>query len=285
MAKQKLGVIVIHGVGNQSGNRPATSGDRSFSEAMARRVLRKLGDNADDVAWREVHWADILQSRQRAYLEMIKNKTGADAARAFILSAMSDSAAYRKTADGSAAIYEQIHSRVEMAVRDIEIEIGSDGPILILAHSLGAHIVSNYIYDLQNFKRRAGAGRFASPLQNMETVAGLMSFGCNIPVFLFAHPMDDIIPIAFPGSALPEAKQIKTWWQNFYDKQDILAYPMGPSAPSYAAMVKDRSLRDVPVHLGAPVNDGWDPLSHGSYWDDAEMIAPVVHYIKKYLDA
>ncbi len=283
MPADKIGVIVIHGVGHQHDARPATSSELTFSKDMARRVRRKLGERATNMAWREVYWSDILHGRQKAYFEDIRDKTSADAPRAFVMSALSDAAAYRKTADGSAAIYEQIHARVEMAVRDMETDIGPNGQILILAHSLGAHVVSNYIYDLQKFAMRSGQGRFGSPLQNMRTVAGLMTFGCNIPVFLFAHQLADIEPIAYPGSALPEDDQIMTWWQNFYDKQDILAFPMGPAAPCYAQMVADRQLRDVPIHLGAPVMEGWDPLSHGSYWDDAELITPVVHYINKIL--
>lgn len=280
----KIGVIVIHGVGQEHHDRPADTANLTFSADMARRVRRKLGDRATRVAWREVFWSDILQRRQRAFFEDIRDKTSADAPRAFVMSAMSDAATYRKTADGSATIYEQIHARVETALRDMEDDIGPDSPVLILAHSLGGHVISNYIYDLQKFTKRTGEGRLGSPLQNMQTVAGLMTFGCNIPVFLFACPLAEIVPIDYPGTALPEDDQIVTWWQNFYDKQDILAYPMGPAAPGYAKMVTDRYLRDVPIHLGAPVKEGWDPLSHGSYWDDAELIQPVVHYIDKMLN-
>ncbi len=280
---QKIGVIVIHGVGHQDVTRPTNSSELTFSRDMARRVRRKLGERGAHMAWREVVWSDILQKRQQSFFEDIRDKTGADAPRAFVMSALSDAAAYRKTADGSAAIYEQIHARVEMAMRDMQGDLGPDGPVLILAHSLGGHIISNYIYDLQKFAARTGQGRFGSPLQEMQTVAGLMTFGCNIPVFLFAHPQRDVVPIAFPGSHLTEEDQITTWWQNFYDKQDILSYPMGPAAPCYAKMVTDRALRDVPIHLGRPTIEGWDPLSHGSYWDDAELIAPVVHYINKML--
>lgn len=283
MVAGKIGVIVIHGVGSQAHARPEHSSDLSFSADMARRVRRKLGERATNVAWREVFWSDILQGRQRAFFEDIRDKTSADAPRAFVMSALSDAAAYRKTSDGSAPIYEHIHSRVEKTLRDLEGDIGPEGPVLILAHSLGAHVMSNYIYDLQRFAARAGQGRFGSPLQNMQTVAGLMTFGCNIPVFLFAYPPAEIVPIAFPGTGLPKDQQIMTWWQNFYDKQDIMAYPMGPAAPCYAAMVADRQLRDVPIHLGGPVCEKWDPLSHGSYWDDAELSTPVAHYITKML--
>lgn len=283
MAADKIGVIVIHGVGNLSYTRPADSATLTFSEHLARRVRRKLGERAIDVAWREVFWSDILQGRQRAFFEDIRDKTSADAPRAFLMSALSSAAAYRRTSDRSAPIYEYIHSRIEMTIRDMEHDIGPDGAVLILAHSLGALVMSNYIFDMQRFAARAGQGRFGSPLQNMQTVAGLMTFGCTIPIFLLANPPDEIVPIEYPGQALPEDRQIRTWWQNFYDKQDIMAYPMGPAAPCYATMVAERELRDVPIHLGGPVSDKWDPLSHGSYWDDAEMVAPVVHYIGKML--
>ncbi|MCG3267504.1 hypothetical protein [Yoonia sp. I 8.24] len=285
MPGQKLGVVVIHGVWSQAGDLPIDSKMPSYSKGMAKRVVRKLGKRAEDIVWREVSWADILQRRQREYLDLIRDKTGHDPARAFMLSALSDAASYRKVTDGSAAIYEQIHNRVELTMRSLAAEIGPDGPILILAHSLGSHIMSNYIYDLQHFARITGEQRFETGLENMQTVAGFMTFGCNIPVFLFAHRRDSIVSIDYPGAGLPDHQQIAPWWQNFYDKQDVLAYPMGPSAPCYSKMVADRHLRDVPMHLGTTEVAQWDPMRHGAYWDDPEMIAPVVHYINKFFDA
>ena len=283
MDPQRIGVLVIHGVGHTRAERPSDTSELTFSKEMARRVRRKLGEKARGMAWREVTWSDILQKRQQKFYEAIRDKTGYDNPRAFVMSAMSDSAAYRKTADGSSAIYEQIHSRFETTLRDLETDVGPDAPILILAHSLGGHIASNYLYDLQRFESRSGEGRFGSPLQNLRTVAGLMTFGCSIPVFLFGHDNDDIVPITYPGVDLPPAQQIRTWWQNFYDKHDILSYPLGPAAKCYQQMVANRELRDVPIHLGAPSTAYWDPLSHGAYWDDAELITPVVHYINKLL--
>ena len=114
----------------------------ALSGGMAQRVARKLGKRAQDIIWREVTWADILQKRQREYLDLIRDKTGSDPARAFVLSALSDAASYRKVSDGSAAIYEQIHSRVELTMRALAAEIGPDGPVLILAHSLGAQLAA-----------------------------------------------------------------------------------------------------------------------------------------------
>lgn len=283
VAARKIGVIVIHGVDIQTGVSAGDVSQLTFSNSMWRRVAGKLGPAAANVVWREVIWSDIIRGRQQAYFNTIRDKTSADAAREFVLSALSDAAAYRKTADGAASVYEQIHARIEVAMRSLEDQIGPDGQVLILAHSLGGHIMSNYIYDLQQFRLRVAKGRFASPLQNMRTVAGLMTFGCNIPIFLFAYPPQKVVPISYPGDALPQAAQMTTWWQNFYDKQDIMAYPMGSAAPLYAQMVANRHLRDVPIHLGTPVSSGWDPLSHGSYWAGAELASPVAHYITKML--
>ena len=137
MPKNKIGVIVIHGVGSEGNVRPASSDELTFSAAMSRRVRRKLGEASLQVAWREVCWSDILSSRKQAYLADIMEKTSSNAARGFVMGAMSDVAAYRKTSDGAATIYQQIHARVEAAVRDIEADVGPNGQLLILAHSLG----------------------------------------------------------------------------------------------------------------------------------------------------
>jgi len=68
-------------------------------------------------------------------------------------------------------------------------------PVIILAHSLGGHIMSNYIWDMQ--KPKNSLPDDLSSFERLEYLAGMITFGCNIPVFAFAHRK--IETIDFPG--------------------------------------------------------------------------------------
>ncbi len=98
---------------------------------------------------------------------------------------LGDAAAYRKIpGDPNAATYGEVHRRVFDCIERLENIAGVSTPLLVLAHSLGGHIMSNYVYDMQrNSPVHPVTGRF----QKLETMCGLVTFGCNIPIFNFAY--------------------------------------------------------------------------------------------------
>ena len=69
-----IGVLVIHGIGSQGKKQPSDTADLKFSRKLFKRVRKELGAaRTTRVAWREVFWADILQTRQSNYLKAIFN--------------------------------------------------------------------------------------------------------------------------------------------------------------------------------------------------------------------
>ena len=52
-------------------------------------------------------------------------------------------------------------------------------------------------------------------------------------------------------------------WVNFYDRDDILGYPLRPIDPAYEKAVKE----DIEVNSGG-VAMSWNPLSHGGYFSN-----------------
>lgn len=274
-----IGVLAIHGMGSQGRTAPPGTDQLSFSRDMHKRVASFIGGAMDRVAWREVFWADVLQPRQEAYLKSIKRRTDYDQLRAFVMCNLSDAASYRPTTDQNDRTYVRIHDRVDRTLSDLMGDVGPDAPILIVAHSLGAHIMSNFIYDQQAHLRRSGQPRFAAAMQNTQTVAGLITFGCNIPVFVFAYPPEDVRPIAFPGTALAPGLRFKTWWYNLYDRDDVLGYPLKDVGPHYAALHDSKALRDVPVNAGGLLTS-WNPASHTAYWKDEDVYKPVGRFIQ-----
>ena len=76
---------------------------------------------------------------------------------------------------------------------------------MVIAHSFGTQIISNYIWDPQteaNYTRKKrGMNPYGkSDFERMKTLAGIITFGCNIPLFSLAY--DKIVSMEFPPNAL-----------------------------------------------------------------------------------
>jgi len=59
-------------------------------------------------------------------------------------------------------------------------------------------------------------------------------------------------------------------WINFYDPDDVLAFPLKGLSEHYDAAVDE----DRAVSVGALVI-GMSPVSHVAYWNDAAVIRPI----------
>ena len=156
---------------------------------------------------------------------------------------------------------------------------------MVLAHSLGGHIMSNYIWDRQ-------CGRQPSlllPLWPIPTLAGLVTFGCNIPLFALAYRAAK--PIDLPGSAITKPEVIDaTRWLNFTDKDDVLGWPLRPLyAKDYPDLTPAQQqtvnkLEDYEIRVGSFAT-GWTPAAHDGYWTDDDFVSPVADYLQRLLAA
>jgi len=144
--------------------------------------------------------------------------------RRFVIEALGDAVAYRRVtcAPGQIAVYEEIHERVRAEVRRLREELqaargagSAEVPLVVLCHSLGGHVMSNYIWDMQ--QGTPVLDTFGgTPFEEMKTLCGFMTIGSNLP--LFALRVDDlqkIQPITFPPEELDE--NMVHIWKNIYD--------------------------------------------------------------------
>ncbi|NIQ25049.1 MAG: hypothetical protein GTN88_00300, partial [Gammaproteobacteria bacterium] len=106
----------------------------------------------EKVAWRRIFWADVLSPRQDKYLRAGNRNNQLDFfnLRCFVVSALGDASAYRRVDDDARSTYGRIHTVIRDEIAALRKALSSDSaPLVILAHSLGGHIISNYIWDLQ----------------------------------------------------------------------------------------------------------------------------------------
>lgn len=279
----KLGVLVIHGMGNQESN----FANGLINEVNAR--MEKKGISSAQIAWQAVWWAPVLSEKQESLLRRMQEKNDLDMMklRRFVIHSLADAVAYQqvKTAKAQINVYNEIHTIVAKAMKLLRTAIHQDFrektkkevPLVVIGHSLGCHIISNYIWDLQKKKGKPKSG---NAFERMETLAGMYTFGCNIPMFTFAY--NALKPIEFPpktlSAHLPGLKpdQIKelAQWLNFYDPDDILGYPLKQISKEYDATVN----RDIPINAGG-LFTSWNPVSHTAYWEDDNLTKPLTQGI------
>lgn len=274
MAKT-IAVAVIHGMGSQGESKPKVD-DVRFSQDLFWGVRHQLGEDLfRRVGWREIFWADILQARQQKYLDDITT-LGAKWAvpRDFVMSRLADAASYRRVPyhvdpeTGQTPLrtdtYHRVHARVARTLRRLEELTGPDTPLIVLAHSLGGHVMSNYMYDMAQGQALYPA---QSGFQAFQTLSSFVTFGCNIPVFSFNVPSQNVTPISYPGYSIAPKNRARPWWYNVNAPTDVLGMALAPFAPAYSAMAKDDLLRDVSMDVGRPLVKR-TPASHNAYWSD-----------------
>lgn len=285
MAEEKdLGILVIHGMGTHK---------KGYADEMIEDVTERLSGGGARIAWEPVLWSDILDGKETDLWDRLSKDHDLDYVklRKFVIHSLGDAVAYRYLPSRAAGVYMQIHDRVFEHIKRLHAKLGGKSkPLVVMAHSLGSVILSNYIWDKQNALDK---GRYGdTPFQCMETLCCLITFGSNIPIFSLAH--DPVESIEFPpqklGKSFPPESVSKVGrvarWLNFYDPDDVLGYPL---KPLYRKMtVKGKRINEVNIEDFA-INAGgiftsWNPMSHGAYWTDEDFIATAAEAIGAIID-
>lgn len=147
---------------------------------------------------------------------------------------------------------------------------------MVMAHSLGSYIMSNYIWDQQ--RQNKATVPSATDFEKMRTLCTLVTFGTNIAIFSLA--LQKYVGITFPPPELKEPLRGAARWLNFFDPQDILSYPIKPLWEGFANNVQ---IEDQQIDVGS-LFTSWNPLSHDQYWTDNDFTQPVAKQITALLN-
>lgn len=275
----RTGVFLVHGMGMQSEQEFAAT----FVAEMERR-LEARGLMREDVEFGRGFWADLLNERERDLLAQMERGGELDfrRLRGFVVNALGDAIAYRRGTADEKNLYYEIHRRILERLRALQASLGGvDAPLIVVAHSLGSVIMSDFIWDAQHPAKRRALG--STDFERMRTLAGFITFGSNIPLFTLALPK--VVAIAPPRAspALTPAVRAVARWENYYDPDDVLGWPLkslGPRAPlaageyAYAEAVDG----DHAINAGG-ILAAWNPLSHMAYWKDRDFLGPAADQI------
>lgn len=254
----RVAFAAIHGMGAQGPD----FADKFLADVRAR--VEKRGVPHAALETTSIYWGDLFQrDEDDLWRRMTQtHELSWEWLRKFVMSVLADAVAYRRPNPGQYDQYQAIHERIHERLAELSARAGSKTPLIVAAHSLGTVIFSDHVWDEQ---RHRGPGRDA--LTRCETLAGLITFGSNIPLFTLGLP--EVKPIVFPppSGALSDAVRGAARWMNYFDPDDVLGYPLKEINAAYAATVSE----DVALNVGNLL-ESWNPASHTAYWEDSAFL-------------
>jgi hypothetical protein len=267
---QQVAVVCVHGI---------NMADPNYFEPFEASVMNALPRHLrPNVSFRSVFWADIVRGRQKDYLKDAAVFSGlqSSALRTFVIQGLGDAAAYQKTRNRINSAYYEIQASLSWTLDALNSNAFPNRLLVLVGHSLGCHILSSYIWDMTRLKRY-GDERLASEhediqreakllqspetsaFRRLDTLAGLITLGSNMPLFTFNFGPPNVFPIChrlegklepgFPGKALQGEVLDRTRWLNFYSQNDPLGYPLKSLNHLYR---NEQRLRDFEVY-----SEGW----------------------------
>lgn len=267
---KKIGILVIRG-----------SGESGFKkqEKFLGKIYKKLDKNGypvDQIHHEMVDWYGPLQGQQESALDRIyaaKIKLRSRATRRLIVTNIGDLITYGGKPNTLSTGYEDTHKLVHQSMMALKNELEENAPIIILAASMGTEIISNYIWDRQHAQGPDPLGN--SPFERFETLTGLFTLGNNFPIFAAAHDIDAMEPITFPSPNLAPDLSAKAVWENYYDRNDSMGYPIKALNLKYAAA----NVTDIQINVGNLLTF-WNLLSHFGYWKSRKLVKRIAGYIE-----
>jgi hypothetical protein len=276
----KIAVAIVHGVGDTAPD----FAEEMIAELSARFAASTSVPAAGALVFRAVYWGPTLQEPENALWHQLKKGGELDftSLRRFMVSFAADALAYQPLPD-ERSIYDEVHAEYATKLKELAAEAGEDAPLVVISHSLGTVISSNYLYDLANPRKDlhgpetlAAQGDEPSALERGETLAYFVTMGS--PLALWSLRFKDFgRPIQVPPAKLkkhhPDLVPLAAW-DNFFDPDDVIGYPLKCLNDAYAKTVT----RDFPVNVGS-ILTSWTPMSHVEYWTDNDLTKPVADKI------
>jgi hypothetical protein len=231
-----------------------------------------------------IYWADITERLEQKLKDKMKGyELRWDSlidARGFVISSLGDAIAYQPVPDEDCPnpqeyIYDDIHARFAEKLGQLASRAGANAPLCLIAHSLGTVITSNFLYDLQNDKLRPRVRRIVergnTPLGRGETLTHFYMMGS--PIALWTMRFEDFgVPIVVPAPPIRSMQPDIGEWVNFYDKDDVIAYPIKSLNDRYEEHVTaDVEVSNPGLLSGTPLG------SHGGYYKSNQVLDRIVH--------
>ncbi len=259
-----IAIITVHGMGD-------TQEDyyKDLERKLRKAVGREIWD--DRVHLEHVYFQGLLQGNQEEMWDAMDDEYHLrwDSLRKFMLFSFSDAVAIEHSLHKDKVLYIAVHQTIATAFDNAYVALGNEAkPVILIAQSLGGQEVSNYIWDAMNdlrlFEQPGEGDETQRAFRRLSTCRHFVTTGCNIP--LFKSGLSDPQNFGRPNTDFT--------WLNFFDRDDVLGYPIHTMAASFDV----NWVEDHEVSVGGFFS-GWNPFSHVKYWTDRDVINPIAEKI------
>lgn len=251
---KKIILLAIPGIGTQ---------ESGFSERF-KEDLEKFSKGTplqNNIRLSEVRPFNVTQidENQRAMFDRLAEANamgGMLSLRQFVMKACGDGVTFESEKERPDSVYQVVHNYLRAEIRKANNLLAEHpgSKLVIVGASMGVHVLTTYIWDADN-----GNGIFqnepAQPNENLKNLSYLATIGCNIPLFLSGMNETKIKAI--------DKRNAHFTWDNYYDQDDVLGWPLKQLSPSYEALVTDHEI-NTGLYVGA----------HVKYWDDNDFTEP-----------
>ncbi len=263
---KRLAIAVIHGLGSE---------EEFYSVELKHRITEEYVKGAegrleDDLLFFEIYWADLVRDELEAFRKKANYK--GDLAYQNLRQIMTDTQALALLYTPGTEVYEAINNRIKDGMRKFASHrrVNPDEtPLVVLAHSYGGVMMSHFIKSMQDGKSQL------SNFETMKTLVGYVTFG-NPQGMYTLNGLDSELghSCKITGEALPADLAKRSRWYNFYDKDDIVAYPLKGLSDEFNKNVDG----DFEINVGSAATS-WNPACHTGYWEDKDFYKPVADFI------
>ena len=256
----------MHGIGKQ---------ESDFVDKVRGQILARCrAECGDDIVVEPVHWARVMQDKEDELWDRMIGGGPLDFrhTRRLMVDFVADALAYQPTTHDR-KLYDDVHAEFAKTLQRLAELAGARAPLCIIAHSLGTIIASNFIYDLQKpeiITDRVNQVSGDTPLDRGETLALLYTLGSPLALWSLRY-REFGRPVEIPSPQLfNHYPNLKGEWVNFYDRDDVVAFPLRTLNTAYSRAVT----RDAEVNVGG-ITSSWNPLAHMHYWTDPDVVDPI----------
>lgn len=268
----KIAIAVLHGMGE-----PNTHQTVELKHRVTERYLAlDKHFREDDLVWHTVEWGESLLPKQQALKKAVNYRNDLDypGLRELFCRFFGAALSYRSESDWN--IKEQIDSRLREHFGRLashrRVQPGHT-PMVILSHSFSSVLLAEYINEMHHRQREQGDVAGLTPMEQFDTLAGLITFGSPLAVYsVFTGHLSQALNIS--GRALPQRSRDAVKWLNFYDKDDVIAYPLKGINEAWNQAVSE----EYEINVGSAATS-WNPACHNEYWDDGDFFKPVAKYL------
>lgn len=272
---EKLGILVIRGSGG-SGFKP----QEKFVKKVNQR-LTEIGVDISNLEYEYIDWYAPMEDQQQLLLDRMfhnsKLRLKSKLLRKFLITNITDLINYGGRPNKPDHSYAETHKKLHESIVRLKNKLNPDTPLIILASSMGTEIMNNYIWDRQKAGADDPYGK--SPFERFETLVGLFTMGNNIPIFSTSMKLDELQPIQFPLEGMDQKLKDLAVWENYYDKNDPLGYPIKFINDTY----EKANVEDIQISVGN-IFSFWNILSHFGYWTSKKLQKRVAGFVKMLFD-